>query len=67
MPADPKYPELAPAPISAPIPVRMLVPNFNYALLAICAGLTAIRLFHRGTDGNWRWRLSYSRAVLDGP
>jgi hypothetical protein len=35
------------------IPIRMLVPNM-ITLLAICAGLTAIRL---STEGGWNWRL----------
>jgi CDP-diacylglycerol--serine O-phosphatidyltransferase len=46
MPADPKYPELRRRRFR-PIPVRMLVPNF-ITLLAICAGLTAIRLSTEG-------------------
>ena len=46
MPFDPKYPELRRRRFR-PIPVRMLVPNF-ITLLAICAGLTAIRLSTEG-------------------
>src|SRR5258708_14550260 len=46
MPVDPKYPELRRRRFR-PIPVRMLVPNF-ITLLAICAGLTAIRLSTEG-------------------
>src|SRR5580700_1401382 len=42
MPFDPQNPELRRRRFR-PIPVRMLVPNF-ITLLAICAGLTAIRL-----------------------
>jgi CDP-diacylglycerol--serine O-phosphatidyltransferase len=45
MPVDPKYPERRRR--FRPIPVRMLVPNF-ITLLAICAGLTAIRLSTEG-------------------
>src|SRR4051812_43780825 len=43
---DPKYPELRRRRFR-PIPVRMLVPNV-ITLLAICAGLTAIRLSTEG-------------------
>src|SRR5512143_1678125 len=43
---DPKYPELRRRRFR-PIPVRMLVPNV-ITLLAICAGLTAIRLSIEG-------------------
>jgi CDP-diacylglycerol--serine O-phosphatidyltransferase len=46
MPVDPKYPELRRRRFR-PIPVRMLVPNV-ITLLAICAGLTAIRLSTEG-------------------
>jgi CDP-diacylglycerol---serine O-phosphatidyltransferase len=46
MPVDPNYPELRRRRFR-PIPVRMLVPNF-ITLLAICAGLTAIRLSTEG-------------------
>jgi CDP-diacylglycerol---serine O-phosphatidyltransferase len=45
MPIDPKYPERRRR--FRPIPVRMLVPNV-ITLLAICAGLTAIRLSTEG-------------------
>jgi CDP-diacylglycerol--serine O-phosphatidyltransferase len=45
MPVDPKYPERRRR--FRPIPVRMLVPNV-ITLLAICAGLTAIRLSTEG-------------------
>ncbi len=47
-----------------PIPVRMLVPNF-ITLLAICAGLTAIRL---STEGRMELALAaiVFAAVLDG-
>ena len=45
-PIDPRYPELRRRRFR-PIPVRMLVPNF-ITLLAICAGLTAIRLSTEG-------------------
>ena len=45
-PLDPKYPEMRRRRFR-PIPVRMLVPNF-ITLLAICAGLTAIRLSTEG-------------------
>ena len=46
MPIDPNYPEFRRRRFR-PIPVRMLVPNF-ITLLAICAGLTAIRLSTEG-------------------
>src|SRR5882757_9400750 len=45
-PFDPQYPQLRRRRFR-PIPVRMLVPNF-ITLLAICAGLTAIRLSTEG-------------------
>jgi CDP-diacylglycerol--serine O-phosphatidyltransferase len=45
-PVDPKSPEMRRRRFR-PIPVRMLVPNF-ITLLAICAGLTAIRLSTEG-------------------
>ena len=60
---DPKYPELRRRRFR-PIPVRMLVPNM-ITLLAICAGLTAIRLSIEG-----RMELAVAAivfaAVLDG-
>ncbi len=43
---DPQIPEMRRRRFR-PIPVRMLVPNF-ITLLAICAGLTAIRLSTEG-------------------
>src|SRR5437588_7030043 len=46
MPSDPQSPELRRRRFR-PIPVRMLVPNV-ITLLAICAGLTAIRLSIEG-------------------
>ena len=63
MPFDPKNPELRRRRFR-PIPVRMLVPNV-ITLLAICAGLTAIRL---STEG--RMELAAAAivfaALLDG-
>ena len=63
MPVDPKFPELRRRRFR-PIPVRMLVPNV-ITLLAICAGLTAIRLSNEG-----RMELAVAAivfaAVLDG-
>src|SRR5437879_12509401 len=60
---DPKHPELRRRRFR-PIPVRMLVPNV-ITLLAICAGLTAIRLSIEG-----RMELAVAAivfaAVLDG-
>ncbi|CAN7238323.1 phosphatidylcholine/phosphatidylserine synthase [Bradyrhizobium sp. LjRoot220] len=60
---DPKSPELRRRRFR-PIPIRMLVPNF-ITLLAICAGLTAIRLSIEG-----RMELAVAAivfaAVLDG-
>jgi CDP-diacylglycerol---serine O-phosphatidyltransferase len=62
MPVDPKYPERRRR--FRPIPVRMLVPNF-ITLLAICAGLTAIRL---STEGRMELAVAaiVFAAVLDG-
>jgi CDP-diacylglycerol---serine O-phosphatidyltransferase len=62
MPFDPKYPERRRR--FRPIPVRMLVPNF-ITLLAICAGLTAIRL---STEGRMELAVAaiVFAAVLDG-
>ena len=63
MPVDPKSPEMRRRRFR-PIPVRMLVPNV-ITLLAICAGLTAIRLSAEG-----RMELAVAAivfaAVLDG-
>jgi CDP-diacylglycerol--serine O-phosphatidyltransferase len=63
MPIDPKYPELRRRRFR-PIPVRMLVPNV-ITLLAICAGLTAIRL---STEGRMELAVAaiVFAAVLDG-
>jgi CDP-diacylglycerol---serine O-phosphatidyltransferase len=63
MPVDPKYPELRRRRFR-PIPVRMLVPNV-ITLLAICAGLTAIRL---STEGHMELAVAaiVFAAVLDG-
>ena len=63
MPDDPKYPELRRRRFR-PIPVRMLVPNV-ITLLAICAGLTAIRL---STEGRMELAVAaiVFAAVLDG-
>lgn len=63
MPSDPKSPE-APRRRFRPIPVRMLVPNV-ITLLAICAGLTAIRL---STEGRMELAVAaiVFAAVLDG-
>jgi CDP-diacylglycerol---serine O-phosphatidyltransferase len=62
-PFDPSYPEMRRRRFR-PIPVRMLVPNV-ITLLAICAGLTAIRLSAEG-----RMELAVGAivfaAVLDG-
>src|SRR5258707_2823627 len=62
-PVDPKYLELRRRRFR-PIPVRMLVPNF-ITLLAICAGLTAIRL---STEGRMELAVAaiVFAAVLDG-
>src|SRR2546430_7952693 len=63
MPSDPQSPELRRRRFR-PIPVRMLVPNV-ITLLAICAGLTAIRLSIEG-----RMELAVAAivfaAILDG-
>ena len=60
---DPKYPEMRRRRFR-PIPVRMLVPNV-ITLLAICAGLTAIRL---STEGRMELAVAaiVFAAVLDG-
>jgi CDP-diacylglycerol--serine O-phosphatidyltransferase len=63
MPIDPDHPELRRRRFR-PIPVRMLVPNV-ITLLAICAGLTAIRL---STEGRMELAVAaiVFAAVLDG-
>jgi CDP-diacylglycerol---serine O-phosphatidyltransferase len=63
MPIDPDYPEMRRRRFR-PIPVRMLVPNV-ITLLAICAGLTAIRL---STEGRMELAVAaiVFAAVLDG-
>jgi CDP-diacylglycerol---serine O-phosphatidyltransferase len=63
MPIDPKSPEMRRRRFR-PIPLRMLVPNF-ITLLAICAGLTAIRL---STEGRMELAVAaiVFAAVLDG-
>jgi CDP-diacylglycerol--serine O-phosphatidyltransferase len=63
MPTDPNYPEMRRRRFR-PIPVRMLVPNV-ITLLAICAGLTAIRL---STEGRMELAVAaiVFAAVLDG-
>ncbi len=63
MPFDPN-PSQMPRRRFGPIPVRMLVPNF-ITLLAICAGLTAIRL---STEGRIELAVAaiVFAAVLDG-
>src|SRR5258708_29711297 len=63
MPIDPKASELRRRRFR-PIPVRMLVPNV-ITLLAICAGLTAIRL---STEGRMELAVAaiVFAAVLDG-
>lgn len=62
-PIDPKSPEMRRRRFR-PIPVRMLVPNV-ITLLAICAGLTAIRL---STEGRMELAVAaiVFAAVLDG-
>jgi CDP-diacylglycerol--serine O-phosphatidyltransferase len=63
MPIDPKSPEMRRRRFR-PIPVRMLVPNV-ITLLAICAGLTAIRL---STEGRMELAVGaiVFAALLDG-
>jgi CDP-diacylglycerol---serine O-phosphatidyltransferase len=63
IPSDPQFPEVRRRRFR-PIPVRMLVPNF-ITLLAICAGLTAIRL---STEGRMELAVAaiVFAAVLDG-
>jgi CDP-diacylglycerol---serine O-phosphatidyltransferase len=62
-PVDPKSPEMRRRRFR-PIPVRMLVPNV-ITLLAICAGLTAIRL---STEGQMELAVAaiVFAAILDG-
>jgi CDP-diacylglycerol--serine O-phosphatidyltransferase len=62
-PVDPNYPEMRRRRFR-PIPVRMLVPNV-ITLLAICAGLTAIRL---STEGRMELAVAaiVFAAALDG-
>src|SRR5437868_11466843 len=62
-PFDPQYPQLRRRRFR-PIPVRMLLPNF-ITLLAICAGLTAIRL---STEGQMPLAVAaiVFAAILDG-
>src|SRR3954447_15879567 len=62
-PFDPQYPQLRRRRFR-PIPVRMLVPNF-ITLLAICAGLTAIRLSTEGRMGLAVGAIVFA-AILDG-
>ena len=63
MPIDPNNPEMRRRRFR-PIPVRMLVPNV-ITLLAICAGLTAIRL---STEGHMQLAVAaiVFAAILDG-
>src|SRR4051794_26150017 len=63
MPLDPRYPELRRRRFR-PIPVRLLVPNF-ITLLAICAGLTAIRLSTEGQVELALYAIVFA-AFLDG-
>jgi CDP-diacylglycerol--serine O-phosphatidyltransferase len=63
MPFDPTASELRRRRFR-PIPVRMLVPNF-ITLLAICAGLTAIRLSTEGRMDIAVYAIVFA-AVLDG-
>ncbi len=63
MPFDPKYQDTRRRRFR-PIPVRMLVPNF-ITLLAICAGLTAIRLSTEGRIDLALYAIVFA-AVLDG-
>jgi len=62
-PFDPQYPHMRRRRFR-PIPVRMLVPNF-ITLLAICAGLTAIRLSTEGRMDLAVYAIVFA-AVLDG-
>jgi CDP-diacylglycerol---serine O-phosphatidyltransferase len=63
MPFDPNYADMRRRRFR-PIPVRMLVPNV-ITLLAICAGLTAIRLSAEGRMGIAVAAIVFA-AVLDG-
>jgi CDP-diacylglycerol--serine O-phosphatidyltransferase len=63
MPFDPNHPELRRRRFR-PIPVRMLVPNV-ITLLAICAGLTAIRLSTEGRMDIAVGAIAFA-AFLDG-
>src|ERR1700712_2440626 len=62
-PFDPQYPQLRRRRFR-PIPVRMLVPNF-ITLLAICAGLTSIRLSIEGRMSLAVYAIVFA-AALDG-
>ena len=64
MPFDPKQSEQLRRRRFRPIPVRLLVPNV-ITLLAICAGLTAIRL---STEGHMQLAVAaiVFAAILDG-
>ncbi|SDH57284.1 MULTISPECIES: CDP-alcohol phosphatidyltransferase family protein [Bradyrhizobium] len=62
-PFDPQNPQMRRRRFR-PIPVRMLVPNF-ITLLAICAGLTAIRLSTEGRMDLAVYAIVFA-AVLDG-
>ena len=62
-PFDPQTPQMRRRRFR-PIPVRMLVPNF-ITLLAICAGLTAIRLSTEGRMDLAVYAIVFA-AVLDG-
>ncbi|MEK9284101.1 MULTISPECIES: phosphatidylcholine/phosphatidylserine synthase [unclassified Bradyrhizobium] len=63
-PYDFKYPDAARRRRFRPIPVRMLVPNV-ITLLAICAGLTAIRLSIEGRMSLAVYAIVFA-AALDG-
>jgi CDP-diacylglycerol--serine O-phosphatidyltransferase len=63
-PFDPQYPQLRRRRFR-PIPVRMLVPNF-ITLLAICAGLTAIRLSTEGRMDLAVYAIVFAAVLDDG-
>ena len=61
---DPRYPQELRRRRFRPIPVRLLIPNF-ITLLAICAGLTAIRLSTEGRVELALYAIVFA-AFLDG-
>ena len=63
-PFEPERPRRLKRPLFRPVPVRMLIPNM-ITLLALCAGLTGVRL---AMEGRLEWALAaiVFAAILDG-